>query len=227
MFPIGDTDVKGSGPGILTIVLIVINVLAFLFELSLGQSGLRDFVQQYGVVPTEITQGNQLYSLFTSMFLHGGWVHLISNMLFLGVFGDNVEATLGKIYYLGFYLLGGLAASATFVLVNLDSNRPSIGASGAVAALLGAYIVMFPESRVKALVVVGFWGFVTRVQALLFLGIWFITQLFNGVATLGVDTAQTGGIAVWAHIGGFVFGLIIGFLFRNQAGKLEFEGGRV
>ena len=205
MFPIGDTEVKGAGPGIVTIALIVINVLVFLFQLTLG-GGLEAFFQNYAVIPAEILQGDQLHTLLTSMFLHGGWLHLIGNMLFLWVFGDNVEAALGHVPYLVFYLLGGLAASAAHILVNS-------GASGAVAAILGTYVVMFPESRVRVLMMR---AGVTRTSALVFIGIWFVMQLFNGIGSLGPETAQTGGVAFFAHIGGFIFGLLVGFLFKDR-----------
>ena len=148
-------------------------------------------------------------------------MHIFSNMLFLTVFGDNIEAALGKVFYLLFYFGGGLAASAAHILVNWGSTVPSVGASGAIAAILGAYIVMFPQSRVKVLYLSRVGMGITRVTAVLFLGIWALSQLFNGVATLGAATAQTGGVAVWAHLGGFAFGLVIGFLFKARAGKLQ------
>jgi membrane associated rhomboid family serine protease len=220
MFPIGDEDVKGAGPAVVTWVFVIINVVAFIYELSLGTGqALEQFIRTYGVVPQQIANGENLISLLTSMFLHGGWAHIISNMVFLIVFADNIEAVLGKALFPLFYLAGGLAASFTHVVVNFGSGVPSLGASGAVAAVLGAYIVMFPRSQVRALVFFGFYAFVTRMTALVFLGVWFVTQLFNGVASLGVETAQTGGVAFWAHIGGFVFGLIIGILFRGRAQK--------
>jgi membrane associated rhomboid family serine protease len=175
----------------------------------------------YGVVPAQIVQGQHLISLLTSMFLHAGWAHILGNMVFLAVFGDNVEATLGKVGYLFFYLTGGLVASVTHILFNLGGQVPSLGASGAVAAVLGAYVVMFPHSRVRLLIFLGYFVRFTRVAALLFVGIWFITQLFNGVASLGVRTAQSGGVAFWAHVGGFVMGLIVGFLLRGRAPELE------
>ncbi|MCL4297172.1 MAG: rhomboid family intramembrane serine protease [Anaerolineae bacterium] len=220
MFPVGDTEVRGSGPGVLTIALIVINVIVFLFEAMMSQPELEDFIRNYGVVPAQIMQGNGLITLFTHMFLHGGWMHLIGNMVFLWVFGDNIEAVLGKVMYLAFYIGGGLAAAALQILVDPASTIPSVGASGAIAAILGAYVVMFPRSRVKVMVMSRAGMGMTRVTALIFLGIWFVTQLFNGVASLGVPTAQTGGIAFWAHIGGFLFGLVVGFLFRGRAGRL-------
>lgn len=223
MFPIGDDEVRGAGPGWVTLVLIAINVLVFLYEVSLSQGALQDFIYQYGVVPRNISEGVGLGTLLTSMFLHGGWLHLIGNMLFLWVFGDNIEAVLGPVLYLGFYLVGGLAASAAHILFNLGSDIPSIGASGAISAVLGAYIVMFPHSRVRVLFLLGFRAGVTRVTALVFLGIWGVTQLLNGLASLGAATAQTSGVAFWAHIGGFVFGLLAGLLFRGRASRLVLE----
>jgi membrane associated rhomboid family serine protease len=220
MFPVGDDNVKGAGPSFVNWVLIAINVLVFIFQATMDPSSMQEFVNRYGVIPVEILQGNNLISLLTSMFLHGGWMHLIGNMLFLWVFGDNIEHSLGHIGYLLFYLAGGLAATAAHILLNTGSTIPSVGASGAISAVLGAYIVMFPQSRVKMLFLGRGFG-VTRVSALVFLGIWFATQLFSGVASIGAETAQTGGVAFWAHIGGFVFGLIAGFLLRGQAGQLS------
>jgi len=221
MFPVGDDDVRGQGWPWLTWTLVAINALVFLYELTLSPSELEQFIATFGVVPQQIMDGENLVSLFMSMFLHGGWAHIFSNMISLAIFGDNVEATLGKVGYLFFYLAGGLAASAAHVGFNLDAQVPSLGASGAVAAIMGAYVVMFPHSRVRVLLIFGFFARFTRVTALLFVGIWFITQLFNGVASLGVETAQSGGVAYWAHIGGFVLGELIGFLLRNRAPELE------
>jgi membrane associated rhomboid family serine protease len=217
MFPIGDDDVRGAPPPIVTWVLVGLNVLIFLYEISLPRSGLESFISTYGVVPERILSGEQLFSLITSIFLHGGWLHVIGNMVFLAVFGDNIEAILGKLGYLLFYLAGGISASLAHVLLNPGSTAPSLGASGAVAAILGSYVVMFPRSRIRALVIFGFYVTITRVNAVIFLGIWFVMQLFSGVASLGVNTAQSGGVAYWAHVGGFVFGLILGFLLRSQA----------
>jgi len=226
MFPVGDDDVRGGSPGWVTIALIIINVLVFLYEITLGQGGLENFIFQFGTIPARIVQGDGLGTLLTSMFLHGGWLHLIGNMLFLWVFGDNIEAVMGEMPYLIFYLAGGLAASAAHILFNSGSDIPSVGASGAIAAVLGAYLVMFPRSRVKLLILMGRAG-MTRVTALMFLGLWIVQQIFNGVASLGVPTAQTAGVAWWAHIGGFVFGAVIGFLLRNRARNLSYETRRV
>ncbi|HEX6303221.1 MAG TPA: rhomboid family intramembrane serine protease, partial [Anaerolineales bacterium] len=199
MFPIGDDEVRGAGPGLVTIALIVINALVFIYEVSLSAGAQSQFITEYGVIPAEIARGQDLFTLFTSMFLHGGWMHLIGNMLFLWVFGDNIEAVLGHIGYLVFYLVGGLVASAAHIAFNLGSDIPSVGASGAIAAVLGAYLVMFPKSRIKVLLFLGYRAGVTRVTALVFLGLWAVTQFFNGVASLGTPTAQTSGVAFWAH----------------------------
>ena len=226
MFPIGDDKVRGAGPGYVTILLIVINVLVFLFAATMAPAAAQEFINQWGAIPAAILQGSRLETLLTSIFLHGGWLHLIGNMLFLWVFGDNIEAAMGHLGYAFFYLAGGLVASAAHILLNPGSTVPSVGASGAIAAVLGAYIVMFPGSRIKALVFLGFFITTTRVSALFFLGIWFLMQLFAGVASLGVQTAQTGGVAFWAHIGGFVFGLLAGFFMRGRFGQSPVRSGR-
>jgi membrane associated rhomboid family serine protease len=218
VFPIGDDNVKGAGPSYVTYLFIAINVVVFLFQVTLDPSATQSFINRWGVIPVEILQGNQLLTLLTSMFLHGGWLHLIGNMLFLWVFGDNIEHTLGHLGFAVFYLAGGLAASMAHILLNADSTIPSVGASGAIAAILGAYIVWFPGSRVRMLIL-GFMR-VTQTSALVFLGIWFITQLFSGVASIA-ETAQTGGVAFWAHIGGFVFGLAVGFALRSRSSSIQ------
>jgi len=223
VFPIDDSDVKGAGPGLVTIGLVVVNVAVFIAEITLFRPGLREFFDQYGVVPTQVLQGQRLYTFLTSLFLHGGWFHLISNMVFLWIFGDNVEAALGRFGYLVFYIFGGVAAFLTHALVNPTSSLPSVGASGAIGAILGAYVVMFPRSQVRVLLLFGFFLVVRRITAILFLGLWFVMQFFSGIASLGAQTAQTGGVAVWAHVGGFVFGVLIGFLFRGRAKDLTLE----
>jgi membrane associated rhomboid family serine protease len=222
MFPIGDDDIRGAPPPIVTWMLIALNVLVFIYQLTLSESALTRFVQEFAVVPNLVLQGRQLYSLLTSMFMHGGWLHIIGNMVFLYVFGDNVETVMGKLGYLAFYLAGGLAASAAFIAINPNSDIPSLGASGALAAVLGAYIVMFPRSRVRALVFLGFFVTVTRVAAVVFLGLWFALQLLRGIGNLGME--QAGGIAYWAHIGGFVFGLIVGLVLRGRARRIKRSG---
>ncbi len=216
MFPIGDDDVRGAGPALATWAILIINVLVFLYEASLPQGALESLITQYGAIPREIAAGIDWPTLLTSMFLHGGWLHLVGNMLFLWVFSNNIEAVLGSLPFLGFYLAGGLAASLAQVGSDPASAIPSVGASGAIAAILGAYIVLFPSSRVRLLIFTGFSMGVTRVSALVFLGLWAVMQLFSGVASLGVPTAETGGVAVWAHVGGFAFGLLAGWLLQGR-----------
>jgi membrane associated rhomboid family serine protease len=221
VFPIDDQEVSGAGPGYVTWGLVILNVLVFIFTLSLSRAGQEAFIQQFGVVPARILQGENLLSLITSLFLHGGFLHIIGNMLFLWVFGDNVEAILGHFGYLVFYLIGGLAANGAHILINPQSTLPTIGASGSVAAVLGAYLVMFPRSKVKALVFLGIFVTVTRVSALIFIGLWIGLQFLYGFASLGVQTAQSGGVAFFAHIGGFILGILAGFVFRRSDVRLN------
>lgn len=216
MFPIGDDDVRGAGPSLSTWALLIANVLVFLYEASLSTGALERFITEYGVIPREIVAGVDLQTLVTSMFLHGGWLHLIGNMLFLWVFSNNIEAVLGTGGHLAFYGAGGLAASLAHIWSDPGSSIPSVGASGAIAAILGAYIVLFPQSRVRLLVFTGAQVGVTRASALAFLGLWAVMQFFSGIASLGVPTAQTGGVAWFAHIGGFVFGLLVGWILQNR-----------
>jgi len=225
MFPIGDERIRGAETPWVTISFILINVAVFVYELTLGLPELEAFYLRWGVVPAEIMAGNQLITLITAQFIHGGWLHLIGNMLFLWVFGDNIEVVLGHIGYLLFYLVGGAIASMGHVLVNSSSTTPSVGASGAIAAILGAYILMFPQARVRVLLFLGFFITTTRVTALIFLGLWAFIQLFNGVASLGAPTAQTAGVAYWAHIGGFVTGVVVGLIFKGRAARLRIDRG--
>lgn len=211
LFPIGDDNVKGGYYPIVSYTLLALNILVFIFELNQGDQ-LGQFIMDYGAVPAEITQGQRLYTLFTSIFLHGSIGHIVGNMLFLWIFADNIEAVIGSVRFLIFYLAGGLVAHAAHIFFNMDSNIPTVGASGAIAAVLGAYVVMFPQSQVKVLFII----FPFRVPALLFLGFWIVSQFQSGVGSLHVDTAETDGIAYWAHIGGFVYGLVRGFPFRKE-----------
>lgn len=211
-FPIGDTQVQGGYKPHVAYTFLGLNILIFLYEFSLG-SGINQFLHTYGTIPSEITAGQDYYTLLTSMFLHGGWMHLIGNMLFLWVFGDNIEATIGSVKFFFFYLAGGLTASLTHILFNLGSNIPSVGASGAIAAILGAYLVMFPKSQVKIFVLIIFRNF--KIPAIAFLGLWFGQQLISGFGEI-CKTADTAGVAWWAHIGGFVFGVALGLLFKGM-----------
>ncbi len=204
MFPIRDTQPSYSRP-IVTIVLIVINILVFLFEASLDDYTRNAFIALYSLTPDNF----RLVNVITSMFLHGGWLHVLGNMWFLWIFGDNIEDILGHGKYLMFYLLCGIAAAMTQVAMNVDSRVPMVGASGAIAGVMGAYMLKFPRARIESILFVLF--FITRfdVPAWLMLIYWFATQLFNGVGSIGVTQASQGGTAFFAHIGGFVAGMIL------------------
>ena len=213
-FPIGDTQVQQGKKPLLAYIIIGLNVLVYLYEFSLGEPQISGFINQYGSIPAEITHGKDYFTLLTSMFLHGGWMHLIGNMLFLWVFADNIESTVGYTNFIIFYLLGGIIASLTHTLLSPNSTVPCVGASGAIAACLGAYVVMFPKSQIKVLFLILFTVFYVR--AIYFLGFWIVQQLVSGVGSLGVNTADTDGVAYWAHIGGFAFGVAAGFYFKKK-----------
>lgn len=215
-FPIGDDQVQGGYTPYISYSFIAFNILIFFFQVSLPIGELNSFIFEYGSIPVETMRGEDTHTLFTSMFLHGGWMHLIGNMLFLWVFADNIEATVGSMSFLIFYLLGGLAAHAAHIYFNVGSEIPTVGASGAISAVMGAYLVMFPTSRIKI------WAFffTFRIQALFFLGFWIFQQWMSGTAALEVATEQSTGVAWWAHIGGFAFGVLAGFYYRSS-GKLN------
>ncbi len=212
IFPIGDDQVQGGYKPLFSYTFILLNVLIFFYQVTLGESQLQGFVYHYGSIPAEIVSGEDYFTLLTSMFLHGGWIHLIGNMLFLWVFADNIEAIIGNMAFIVFYILGGLAAAGVHTLFNPDSVVPAVGASGAISAVLGAYLVMFPSSRVKVVVIYFFRSFL--MPAYFFLGIWIVQQLISGLLALGPSSAQSAGVAWWAHIGGFLFGVISGILIR-------------
>ncbi len=211
IFPIGDTQVQGGHKPFVSYTFIILNVLVFFYEFYLGPSA-NEFIMTYGTIHQEITTGKDYFTLFTSMFLHGGWMHLIGNMMFLWVFADNIEAKIGSSRFLLFYLLGGLAASLAHIIFNSTSTIPSVGASGAIAAVMGAYLVMFPHSKIKMLVLILFRSF--HIPAFIFLGLWIGQQLLAGFGSLA-ETKDTPGVAWWAHIGGFVAGLIAGYYFKQ------------
>lgn len=237
IFPIGDEQVKGGYFPFVSYTFIALNIVAFLFQLSFPNA----LVCEYGCIPNQIASGQDYITLFTSMFMHGDWMHLIGNMLFLWVFADNIEATVGNIPFLGFYVLGGLAASFAHIYLSYDLSAaigeccnicgnggirctegipvcsgsvPSVGASGAISAALGAYLVMFPKSKVKILVVYIFRTF--HIPAIFCISVWFIMQIIPGLGALGGEASASGGVAWWAHIGGFVFGLVAGFFARDK-----------
>lgn len=211
MFPIGDDNHGARGIPLVTVVLVVLNVLVYLYEASLNMEGLQEFILTYGAIPAEIERGQDVYTLVTSMFVHGGFAHIFGNMLFLWIFGDNIEQRFGSVLFLVFYLATGLAASGAHILTNPSGTIPSVGASGAISGVMGAYVLYYPLNRVR--VFVWYWG-ILYVPAFIFLGIWFLTQFINGLAALQVQTVQSSGVAFWAHIGGFVAGVVMALILR-------------
>jgi len=213
MFPIGDDRVSGGPPPIVTLGLVVLNVVVFLFEVSQPPGALQSFIQAWGVVPREYTMGRDLAptiplpfwsTLITSMFLHGGWMHLGGNMLYLWIFGDNLEKVMGAARFLVFYLACGIAAGLAHILFSGASSVPTVGASGAISGVLGGYLVLFPHNRVRVLTR----GGIVALPAIAVLGFWIVIQLINGLGSLAVQT-EKGGVAYMAHIGGFVAGLVL------------------
>ena len=210
-FPIGDDDTARRTFPLVTYALIALNVLFFFVELSGGDA----FIMKWAFVPSRFLSNpsSDFLTLFTSMFMHAGWVHLGGNMLYLWIFGDNVEDRFGPIKFTIFYLLCGLAATFAQLVFSLGSNVPNLGASGAIAGVLGAYILLFPQGKVKVLQ----GQQVIQVPALIVIGMWFVLQLFSGIGSIA-NTAQTGGVAFMAHIGGFLAGFVLTFLFRGSSG---------
>ena len=205
-----------------SIVILIINVLVFLWmQFSLSQRGIESFFFTWGAVPARITSGEAYITLLTSMFIHGGWMHIIGNMLYLWIFGDNVESAMGHGRYLAFYLLTGVAAAFAQILIDPSSEIPAVGASGAIAGILGAYILFYPSATIKTLIFLGIFITVTNISALIVIGLWIVLQIVSGLAELGA--AASGGVAYFAHIGGFIAGLVLANLFRQrrQVGMLR------
>jgi membrane associated rhomboid family serine protease len=229
MFPIRDDQPRYSTPYV-NIFLIALNILVYLFQASLDPQSYELFARQFGVVPSHLAAflaGSPRYPLgaivipfFTSMFLHAGWMHVLGNMWFLYIFGDNVEDHLGHFQYLIFYVLCGLLAMATQVAVYQNSNLPTVGASGAIAGVLGAYFILYPRSRVLT----WFFVFVLYLPAWIVLGEWFVLQFAAGAATLSMAPRgrDVGGVAVWAHVGGFVAGLVMVKLFPERSRRTPY-----
>ncbi len=215
MIPFRDNIQSRTRP-LVTVSLIIFNSLVFLYELSLGQD-LMPFMYEYGVVPINVIQwpasGQSLVSIvipfFTSMFLHGGWFHLIGNMWYLWIFGDNVEDRLGHGGFFLFYIVAGLGAGAVHTALNYYVTIPSVGASGAIAGVLGAYLLLYPFARILTLIPLFFFWQIIEIPAIIVLGFWFVMQFLSGASSLSVADPAAGGVAWWAHIGGFVVGMIL------------------
>lgn len=209
MIPFRDNIPSRSFP-VLTVLIILVNVLVFFYELSLPPRQLNSLIVSYGVVPARFLEAGGLITLFTSMFLHAGWMHLIGNMWYLWIFGDNIEDRLGHGRYLLMYFLCGIAAGLLHLFFNAGSSLPSVGASGAIAGVLGAYLVTFPTARILTLLPIFVFWQVIELPAMLVLGFWFIVQLLSGTASVAMSSQTHGeGVAWWAHIGGFVAGMFL------------------
>ena len=222
MIPLRDENRASSFP-LVTVLIILTCTGIFLYEASLSRNGLKQFFEAFSLVPGQVTyelrsgEGswrNILPPFLTSMFLHGGWLHLIGNMWYLWIFGDNVEDMLGPIRYLLFYVVCGLGAALTHYLLGPTSNLPTVGASGAIAGVLAGYAVLFPGARVLTLVPLGFFIRVMELPALAVIGIWFVIQVISSFLTFGMS--EPGGVAFSAHVGGFVAGLLLVWLFRPR-----------
>ncbi|HLF73872.1 MAG TPA: rhomboid family intramembrane serine protease [Anaerolineales bacterium] len=215
MFPLYDTARSRRFPW-MNVVLIAVNVIAFLYELQLGTAALEGFIFEWGLIPAQLVGDPSAawMTVFTSMFLHGGWFHIINNMWVLYIFGDNVEANMGGIRYLLFYLLSGVAAVGLQTYVLPFSTTPMIGASGAVAGVLGAYLILFPRSRIASLVPILFIFTIIEIPAMVFLIFWFVSQIYSGL--FAIQGGGGSGIAWWAHIGGFLFGIVMVFFSRRR-----------
>ena len=240
MFPIGDENERGHGPAFVSLAFIGLNVAVFLLLQGAGGPSGEAFTYGYSAVPLEITTGTDLtaptpitiggetvaipqepgpvpiwLTLLSSMFMHGGWLHIAGNLLFLWVFGDNVEHRIGHLPYVAFYLVAGVIASLAQILVQADSVIPTLGASGAISGVLGAYLVMFPTNRVTVLML----RFPIQVPAIVAIGLWAVFQFVNGIGAFAVTEETGGGVAYMAHIGGFVAGLAAGLIFRVLFGE--------
>ncbi len=215
MIPLYDTLHARRFP-LVNWLLIAVNALVFLYELSLSSAALQRLTFKWGLVPVQLMAhpDTAWTTIFTSMFLHGGWFHILSNMWVLFIFGDNVEDRMGGARYLVFYLLSGIAAALLESFVLMTSTQPMIGASGAIAGVLGAYLILYPRARIASLVPILFIFTIIEIPAVLFLLFWFVSQLFSGWLTL--QGASGSGVAWWAHVGGFVFGMLAVFIFAQR-----------
>jgi membrane associated rhomboid family serine protease len=215
MIPLYDTARRRRLP-LVTWLLIAANIAIFIYEVGFSPAALERFIRTWGLVPAQLFAQPQIewVTILTSMFLHGGWLHILSNMWVLFIFGDNVEERMGGLSYLLFYLLSGVAAALLQSFLLPSSSVPMIGASGAIAGVLGAYLILFPHARVASLVPILFIFTVIQVPAALFLLFWFVSQLFSG--WLAIGGAAGSGVAWWAHVGGFLFGILTVFLFARR-----------
>lgn len=207
--PLRDISRRPTHRPVVTVSIIVINVLVFLLELAGGDA----FVQRWSVIPAHIVAGQGWITILTAMFMHGGWMHIIGNMVFFWAFGPAIEDAMGPIRYLVFYLLGGVVASLAQIAALSSSTVPNLGASGAIAAVMGAFLITYPRDKIRTLLILGWFIDVTVIPAVVLIGLWFLIQLFSQVGS--VASTQSGGVAYMAHVGGFIFGAIIARFFED------------
>ena len=210
MIPLSDASRRPVRFPIATVTIIVINFIVFFFELAGGD----DFINRWSLVPADIVAGHNLITILTSMFMHAGWEHILGNMLFFWVFAPAIEDVMGPARFTTFYLLGGLAATVAEVIVDPTSTIPSLGASGAIAAVMGVFLITYPRDQIKSVLFVGWFFGVRLVPAILLVGLWFLTQVFSEVGALA--GVQSDGVAYMAHVGGFLFGMVLGRLFESR-----------
>ena len=215
MIPLSDASRRPSRISVITTAIIVVNIAVFIMELMGGE----DFVKQWSVVPAEIVAGRHWITILTSMFMHAGWMHIMGNMVFLWAFGPEIEDAMGRLRYLIFYLLSGLAASLAQIVVMPGSTVPNLGASGAIAGVMGAFLITYPRDRIRTVVLFGWFFDIAFIPAALLIGLWFLIQLFDSVGS--VADVQGGGVAYMAHIGGFVFGAVTARLFERSRRRPE------
>lgn len=219
MLPLQDINPRRRTP-VLTYLLIAINVIVFLWELTLPEAQLQQAFVDLSIVPANVTanpfSAETVMDFLRSMFLHGGWDHILGNMLYLYLFGDNIEDRLGEILYLVLYFVSGFIAGIAQVMLDPNSTIPLIGASGAIAGVLGAYLVMFPGVKVRGIIPLGRISSMQEWPAVVVLGMWFVLQLINGVGSLGANSAYGGGVAFFAHVGGFIAGAVIAFILTRM-----------
>jgi len=217
LIPLTDASRRPRTPPVVTVAIIVLNFVVFGFELTGGDA----FVKQWSVTPADVAGGHHVITILTAMFMHAGWMHIIGNMIFLWAFGPEIEDSMGPARYLPFYLLCGITAFVAQIAMAPHSDVPNLGASGAIAGVMGAFLITYPRDRIKTLVFFGWFVRTTFIPAALLIGLWFIVQLFSQVGA--VATADTGGVAYAAHVGGFIFGAVFARAFERNRSMANWE----